>query len=127
MKQYEESVKVTREALLGAVGLAPGPYQGWANAQTWCVALYLNNQKYTQDDCLDIVREQMRPDSTGRTFPRVAEWELLDYCRMHAARIRKMAPWVWLPRADHAPVTLTDSVSWAEIREHFEQKIKEGA
>lgn len=129
MKTYEESVKVTREALLASVGLPPshGPYQGWKNAQTWCVALYLDNEKYTQNDALDIVRESMQPDSTGRTFPRIAEAELLDYCRMHARRIYEMAPWAWEPRRDHAPVTLTDSVSWGEIRAHYELKIKEGA
>jgi hypothetical protein len=90
------------------------PYQGWTNAQTWCVALTLNNHSKTQDAAMSKVRDNLE-------WPRIAEVELRNYCGSIIGDIYDMAPWAW-----NDCQALSADVNWEEIREHFELKVREG-
>lgn len=86
-------------------------FQGWANAQTWCVALTLDNTKEFQDRAMEIVR-QCKPQSCLRA-----------YCRSLSLEIHTMAPWAWsIMRGVDADLKL---VKWHEIYQHYQDKVEE--
>ena len=89
-------------------------YQGWKNEQTWCVALTFDNEKITQDRALSIVRD-------NQEYPHATDALLRDFAGSIPGKVYDMAPWAWEGDKD------LSFVSWTEIREHYERKIKEGA
>jgi hypothetical protein len=89
-------------------------YQGWWNAQTWCVALTLNNSKYLQDYAFNIFRRHNLSD---------AKIELKNLCNRNAKEIFYMAPWVWGDRFQYG--FSFDSVNWTELALHFTDKLEE--
>lgn len=88
-------------------------YQGWTNAQTWCVAGMFNNTKVTQDKALSIVRDNL-------DNPKIAEKFLLELAKNNVSEIYAFAEWAW---ADCE--SLTYDVNWEEIREHYVLEIEE--
>ncbi len=90
-------------------------YQGWTNAQTWCVALLFDNDERLFSLALGALKE-----SEGLSS--VAESELLELARNNNRRIYATAPWAWCDGE-----TLTDHVNWGELREHYQTKLNEGA
>lgn len=82
-------------------------YQGWFNAQTWCVALTLNNTKNNQDKFIELVK-------AGHT------WKVInEHCNSLSGEIYNMAPWAW-PNGYNAA-----DVDWDEIYIHFMDKLGE--
>lgn len=88
-------------------------YQGWTNAQTWCVAGVFNNTKKLQDEVLKAVR-------TNLQFPRTVEMWLREIAGKNVCEVHDFAPWCW-----EDGETLTQDVDWSQLREHFEMKISE--
>jgi hypothetical protein len=88
-------------------------YQGWTNAQTWCIALWFNNQKTTQDVALDIVRENIDNKMTAIS-------RLKHYTLEHLIDIWNMAPWSWSDGQ-----SISADVDWNSIFEHFKMKVLE--
>lgn len=88
-------------------------YQGWTNAQTWCVALWWNNSKKTQDEALTIVRDNLG-DNEG------IERNLLRFVLRNVSDVWAMASWCWI---DCQSVTF--DVDWKQLRESLELQIAE--
>jgi hypothetical protein len=91
-------------------------YQGFTNAQTWCVWNTLNNTKTLQDKAVDAIR-------LGETNEQ-RETFLKGLAKYHRADVAKFAPWCW--EYPNASTKWTYDVNWSEIRELLQQKIKEG-
>lgn len=89
------------------------PYQGWNNAQTWCVALYLNNDSQLQQRALDACDGfGSDPDMFGAPLLRA----IVDPLQNDAV---KMADWAW-PNGYNSM-----EVDWIELAKHFNQKQRE--
>ena len=82
-------------------------YQGWANAETWCVALTMDNCQEFQNKMLSLAKNQAPVK------------DFLDYCERKKSYIVNMARWVW----PHGYNPL--KVNWSEIRKHYEVKNEE--
>ncbi len=89
------------------------PYQGWHNAQTWCVACTFNNTKILQDKALAIVRDNLE-------FLSIAKLTLRDLAGKHIAEIYDFADWAWSDGQ-----SLTGDVNWDEIHDHYLMKVNE--
>ena len=78
-------------------------YQGFRNAQTWCVSTAFKNDRELHDAALLIVKRE-------RFSHVVCETLLKALATRYEARVHEVAPWAWSDRQ-----TLTDVV-WREIR-----------
>lgn len=85
-------------------------YQGWTNAQTWCVAACLNNTKAHQDRALDAVRGVVTP--FGQNV-------LQTVCHDLRGEIFGFAAWAWPEGYNYA------QVDWVELENHFRQTLSE--
>lgn len=87
-------------------------YQGWSNAQTWCVALTLNNPEKLQREAFSIARDY---DVEAAAF---VLWLMAN---RHRGTIEAMAAWAWEDKS------LRFDVNWREIAEEMKDKVAEGA
>lgn len=85
-------------------------YQGWTNAQTWCVALTINNTRQNQE-----YFKKRAAAISGPLKPRpsdaVIKAYLMDLAKFNtmSKQIYDMSPWAW-----NQGQTLED-VNWSEI------------
>lgn len=84
---------------------------GWANPQTWCVALFIDNDQNRLRRAANCVR----PGNA------VMGMNLLrDLAREQPGQLYSTAPWAW-----HDGQSLA-SVDWLALYQHYREKIKEG-
>lgn len=82
-------------------------YQGWANAQTWCVALTIDNTKEFQDKMLHLVKNEAPVN------------DLIKFCDGIRGYIVTMAGWAWPHGYD------VMSINFTELRKHYQDKNNE--
>ena len=85
-------------------------YQGWTNYETWCVALWLDNEQGSYDYCVELAK-----DLDGDTY---ALSERLK--EMH----EEAAPEVTGVFADLQNAALA-AVNWRELAEHYEGVVRD--
>lgn len=85
----------------------------YANVQTGCVILTIDNERDLLGEALDIVR------ACGPSQDKELEKALQDFVKVHWSTVVKMAEWVWNEYD-------LDDVNWSEIREHYQTKVREG-
>lgn len=78
-------------------------YQGWANAQTWSLALTMDNTKQLQDKMIGLCSSEAPIQ------------EILKFCASQKKEIENMAPWAWPFGYDSL------KVNWTEIRKHYQE------
>lgn len=89
-------------------------YQGWANPQTWCVALYIDNDKELLSQAIEAVKDaEEYPSSTPKVLGDVV-------LRAKKAPLYNIAPWCWDDGQS------LDDVNWNELVEHYKRKRSEG-
>lgn len=89
---------------------------GYTNAQTFLVSLYLNNTKKHQDAVLDIFR------GTNKTNYNMCLGLLVLEVKRLLPNIMQEDPWAW-----HDNVPMRNQVDWDQIAQELIQSIKEGA
>jgi hypothetical protein len=68
-------------------------YQGWANAQTWSVALTFDNTKVLQDKIISKLK--ITNDFSDKTPIEVQRENAHKLILEHGREIIEIAPWVW--------------------------------
>lgn len=91
-------------------------YQGWTNAQTWCIALTIDQTEALQIKVFEMVDKHK--------YKEIFINRLRTWVRRHWHEFYNMAPWVWDDFQD--PLKGLLIVDWDEIWNHYKIKISEG-
>lgn len=99
-------------------------YNGWANYETWCTNLWLDNEEYTQSYCREVARDNCELHYTDNT-----EDEKLQAIRDTEDTIKDFVESELIPElqglaADLLGAALSE-VNWREIAEHYVNDIWE--
>lgn len=86
-------------------------YQGWTNAQTWCVAGFIDNDRELLPKAIDIGRHYMGNKHAARMM-------LKDLVLLRRFDVFTFADWVWKRETINA-------VNWDELLKHYYGKWKE--
>jgi len=85
-------------------------HEGWINAQTWGIALFIDNDPWLLKNCLAIVRySPMR-----RVEVNLREW-------IKGLAYKDIAPWAFEDK------DAWERISWPDLINHWSLKVKDGA
>ena len=90
-------------------------YQGWANSQTWCIALTIDNERDFLSDAIYMLSNYK---------PEHFKHKLRTYVRINFKKFFDMAPWVWENFTN--PLAALNIVDWEGLQKHYENKKGEG-
>jgi hypothetical protein len=101
MRRKANAERAHKEALKG--------YQGWDNFETWCVALWLNNEQRLQETAREIIRE-----TVGRA------WGAEDALKRWVEN--NLLPDLGATFASDLLAYAFGGVNWTEIAESFREE-----
>lgn len=83
-------------------------YNGWTNYETWCVALWLDNDESSQHQMYELVEEETNDYRAGDSIKEWVEEMRPDYDRAN----------MWTDLLGHALAR----VDWPEIAKHYREE-----
>jgi hypothetical protein len=107
--------------------MADRTYNGWTNYETWCVNLWIDNDKGSQDFVRDQAREfydEAKADTVGHvvwTQSETARFRLADWLKDHWEENRPELPDAYGDLLGGA----LGAVNWDEIARHHIDAVKE--
>ena len=93
-------------------------YNGWKNYQTWCISLWIGNEEFLYQQCLEITAQAIKDCSSGTVGGTVATL-LKDFIWQGNPLMGKATMWADLLGASFS------SVDWFEIASHYIEDCKE--
>lgn len=93
-------------------------YNGWKNYQTWCVSLWIGNDQFTYQQCMEITAQAIKDCSSGTVCGTIAN-QLKDFIWQDNPLTGQANMWADLLGASFS------SVDWFEIASHYIEDRKE--